>query len=283
MMSESVDLQFAAPSWRQRLWVWYLRQAPHPMKVRFERWLATGLRLRRVRLPIPGPALLDLPVGEHLTYAVAKLGCYEKETLSRVLELCKTANCFLDVGGQFGQYTLAVSGTLPPGGRVVTVEPNPQNYLEICRNLARNARTNVYAVLAAAGEQEGFLRLIPNTAGNTGSTQTKPDIQAGEMIVPAVPLGELLRRLGVTKVDVMKIDVEGFEPAVLRGLFTAGTPKPRHIVFEYYPEGFNTSDVTVSILWGEGYRIRQVNGEPFKPGEKPIDDNLWAALDEEVT
>lgn len=278
-MSATVDLLSAHQSWRHRLWVWYLRQAPHPMKVRLERWLARGLRLRRIQLPIPGPAVLDLPVGEHLTYAVAKLGCYEKQTLTRILDLCRTADCFLDVGGQFGQFTLAVSGVLPPSGRVVTVEPNPQNYLELCRNLTLNRRTNVFPVLAAAGDQDGFLRLMPNTDGNTGETQTQPDVQPGAMVVPAIPLAELLRRLDVPHVDVMKMDVEGFEPTVLRGLFRPGSPKPRHIFFEYLPEGFESCCETVALLRQEGYTIRQVTGEQFTDGVKPVDDNLWACLE----
>lgn len=280
-MPASPDRLTARQSWRHRLWVWYLRQAPHPMKVRLERWLARGLRLRRIQLPIPGPAVLDLPVGEHLTYAVAKLGCYEQQTVTRILDLCRTADCFLDVGGQFGQFTLAVSGVLPPNGRVVTVEPNPQNYLELCRNLALNRRTNVFPVLAAAGEVDGFLRLVPNAAGNTGSTHTQQDVQPGAMVVPAIPLAELLRRLNVPQVDVMKIDVEGFEPTVLRGLFRPGTPKPRHIFFEYFPKGFDSCAETVALLRGAGYSIRQVTGEPFADGMKPADDNLWASLEPE--
>lgn len=280
-MSVSADQLVARLSWRHRLWVWYLRRTPHPMKVRLERWLARGLRLRRIQLPIPGPAVLDLPVGEHLTYAVAKLGCYEKQTLTRILELCRTAECFLDVGGQFGQFTLAASAALPPGGRVVTVEPNPQNYLELCQNLALNRRANVFPVMAAAGEQDGFLRLVPNTVGNTGSTQTQPDVKPGAMVVPAIPLAELLRRLDVSRVDVMKMDVEGFEPVVLRGLFRSGAPKPRHIFFEYLPTSFDSCDETVAILRGAGYSIRQVTGEPFADGIRPVEDNLWACLESE--
>jgi FkbM family methyltransferase len=279
-MSASNNISRPRLSWRHKLWVWYIRQPNHKMKLRVERWLASLLRLRRIVLPIPGPALLDLPVGEHLTYAVARDGCYEGITLNKVLELCRTAECFLDVGGQFGQYTLAVSAVLPAGSRVVTVEPNPQNYIELCRNLSLNQRTNVYPILAAGSDHEGFLRLVPNTTGNTGATLTHPDIHPGAMIVPAFPLGELLRRLNVSKVDVLKIDVEGFEPMILRGLFQPGTPKPRHIFFEYLPAVFDTCDETVALLQKEGYSIRQVDGEPFQNRQKTADDNLWAYLDE---
>lgn len=274
-MSESIDA-LARPSWRQRLWTWYLRRPGHPMKLRAERWLARGLRLRRVRLPIPGPAVLDLPVGEHLTTAVARGGCYERTTLDLILGLCRTANCFLDVGAQFGQFTLAVSGVLPPGGRVVAVEPNPQNYLGLCRNLELNRRTNVYPVLAAAGDRTGLLRLVPETTGNTGKTMTRPDIQAGSLIVTSYRLPELLRQLDVPAVDVMKVDVEGFESAVFRGILGSDYPPPRHVVFEFIPAAFADAHEAVRVLQEAGYTIRQVNGDPFVPGGKPLEDNLWA-------
>lgn len=279
-MGDVAPMTIASPNagWRQRLWTWYVRQPAHPMKLRLERWLARGLGLRRVRLGIPGPAVLDLPIGEHLTNAVAHLGCYERATLERVMELCATAQCFLDVGGQFGQFTMAASAVLPTGGRVITVEPNPQNYLELCRNLTLNNRTNVYPILAAATDVEGFLRLVPQTVGNTGSTYTRSDIRAGEMIVPALPLAELLRRLAVDRVDVMKMDIEGAELAALRGLFSGGI-RPRHIFFEHLPETFANCDETLALLTSEGYGFRQVDGQPFDPIRKPLDDNLWAELE----
>ena len=98
------------------------------------------------------------------------------------------------------------------------------------------------------------------------------------MIVPAIPLAELLKRLNVISVDVMKIDIEGFEPEVLRSFFSSGFPKPKHIFFEYFPFGFPTCDETVSVIRSAGYSIQQVNGKPFEPPKKPLDDNLWAEL-----
>jgi FkbM family methyltransferase len=279
-VSESIDRTIdSRPSWRQQLWVWYLRRPGHWAKLRVERWLATALRLRRVRLPIPGPAVLDLPMGEHLTTAIARGGCYEKTSLELVLSLCRTADCFVDVGAQFGQYTLAVSAVLPPQGRVVAVEPNPVNYLGLCRNLELNARSNVLPVLAAAGEQNGLLRLEPAPAGNTGKTTTRPDVRCGSMIVPSYRLSDLLRQLNIDYVDVVKMDVEGFEPAVLRGLLDSSLPPPRHIIFEFIPQVFPSGLEAMRLLDDAGYRIRQVSGEQFITGKKPLDDNLWATLD----
>lgn len=249
------------------------------MKKRVERWLARGLLLRRAQLPIPGPAILDLPMGEHLTNAVAALGCYERATLVPILELCRGASCFVDVGAQFGQFTLAVSAVLAPHGKVVAIEPNPQNYLELCRNLSLNKRTNVYPVLAAVAEHDSFLRLVPENRGNTGATSTELELRGGQMTVPALPLAEILRRLNIASVDVMKLDVEGFEPQALRGLFGSDRLKPKCIFFEYLPATFTSGDETVSLLRQNGYSVRQVSGEPFHDSQKPLDDNLWASLD----
>jgi len=252
------------------------------MKVRFERWLGQLLRLRRVRLPIPGPAMMDLPVGELVTTAIAKFGCYEKETVNRVLELVKTSQYFLDVGGHFGQYTVAVAAALGPGGRVVTVEPNPQNYLELIRNIQLNGSTNVYAVLAAASGTEGLLALDSGAGGNSGSSCTSEGVVGGGTIVPAFRLADLLRRLGIPRVDVVKLDIEGFEPEALDGLLMESLSLPRHIIFEYLPQFFPTGHEVVERLRKKGYTLWQVTGATFDPSRAPVNDNVWATLDLEM-
>jgi FkbM family methyltransferase len=250
------------------------------MKVRFERWLVKFLGLKRVQLEVPGPAVMDLPVGELLTTAIARFGCYEKETVHRVLELLRVNKYFLDVGGHFGQYTVAAAAALMPGGYVVTVEPSPQNYLELLGNIRLNRNRNVYPVLAAAAGSDGLLALEPGE--NSSSSRTTETVVGGVTLVPAIRLVDLVRRLGIPRIDVVKMDVEGSEPKTLDGLLADGLPLPRHIIFEYVPHRFPSGREVAARLQRIGYTLRQVTGAPFHADQKPVNDNVWAELDQET-
>jgi FkbM family methyltransferase len=223
--------------------------------------------------------VLDLPVGELVTTGVARFGCYEKETVELVVRLLKVSRYFVDVGGHFGLYTLAAAKALGPEGRVVTVEPNPENYLELLGNIQLNDCTNVYPVLAAAGAADGVVGLQVGTKGNTGSTRTCDHLLGGGILVPSLRLADLLPRLGVPQADVVKMDVEGSEPAVLDGLLVESMPLPKHIIFEYLLDHFATGRAVAERLSTRGYKLRQVNGHAFDPDKVPVNDNLWAALE----
>ncbi|MGC0332177.1 FkbM family methyltransferase [Streptomyces sp. SAI-170] len=119
---------------------------------------------------------------------------------------CGTA---VDVGGWYGPWTHRLAGR---SRRVVTVEPVPH----LARLLTATAPANVRVVEAAAGDRPGTARLwLP--AGDPGdrgvSSLVRRDIHARAVPVRVVALDDL----GLKDVGFVKVDVDGSEPAVLRG------------------------------------------------------------------
>jgi FkbM family methyltransferase len=250
------------------------------MKIRLERYLAKGLGLKRVQASIPGPAVLDLPVLDVLTFNVIRHGCYEPLTLQLILTLVQSAGVFVDVGAHFGQFALAASAVIAPGGKVVAIEPNPGNYLELVRNVRLNGRGNVFPVLAAASGATGLIGFDdPGIPGNTCIAAVTNEIRVGEMTVSAFRLADILRILGLPGADVVKIDAEGHDSAVLDGLLGSDMPPPPHIIFEYLPRIFPQAAATVvPKLRERGYHLRDVTGKTFDPALTPPEYNVWASL-----
>jgi FkbM family methyltransferase len=120
--------------------------------------------------------------------------------------------CF-DVGSNIGDISAVLLGL---GARVVAVDPQPAAMRELRARLAGNARLT--CVQAGVAESPGELELYLHD--QVGTTSMVKEWSAGRVInsitVPVVTLDDLIARFGVPR--YCKIDVEGFELNVLRGL-----------------------------------------------------------------
>ncbi|MFF4521583.1 FkbM family methyltransferase [Streptomyces bluensis] len=130
--------------------------------------------------------------------------------LARLGDLCPPGcGTAVDVGGWYGPWTRRLAGR---AHQVVTVEPVPH----LARLLASTALANVRVIQAAASDRPGTARLWlpPGDEGERGvSSLVRRDIHARALEVPCVTLDGL----GLRDVGFIKIDVDGSEPAVLRG------------------------------------------------------------------
>ncbi|WP_320778115.1 FkbM family methyltransferase [Streptomyces sp. CRN 30] len=130
--------------------------------------------------------------------------------LGRLGDLCPPdCGTAVDVGGWYGPWTRRLAAR---ARQVVTVEPVPR----LARLLTETAPANVRVVQAAASDHTGSARLwLPaGDAGERGlSSLVRRDVHARALQVPLVTLDEL----GLRDVGFIKIDVDGSEPAVLRG------------------------------------------------------------------
>ncbi|KAF3469585.1 FkbM family methyltransferase [Streptomyces sp. Tu 3180] len=130
--------------------------------------------------------------------------------LARLADLCPPdCDTAVDVGGWYGPWTHRLARR---ARRVVTVEPVPH----LARLLTATAPANVRVVRAAASDRPGTARLWlpPDDGGDRGvSSLVRRDIHGRFLDVTCVTLDEL----GLRNVGFVKIDVDGNEPAVLRG------------------------------------------------------------------
>ncbi len=164
---------------------------------------------------------------------------------------------FIDVGANIGWHAVHAA----KGGNVKTVvafEPDPANLALLDRNLSANGADNAVLVGAAVGARRGTIRLHRYKPSNTGRHSTLTAYGYGSRIVPLVDLDGALDDLGLAEDDVgvMKIDVEGGEPAVIAG---AGRmlKRTRAIVLEFSPAlsqagGLSTNEL-LDRLSAEGF------------------------------
>jgi FkbM family methyltransferase len=152
---------------------------------------------------------------------------------------------------------------------VLAVEPQARLWPVILRNLQLNDCANVALLPFAVGESrsEFEMTLFPST--NTGATSLVGGVRsrfASRQPVTVLPTCGLLEGQGVPVVDVLKVDVEGYELFALRGLGAWLDPRRvRHLLVELHPAQLRALGQSVdqlhALLEAAGYRLAHAGGE----------------------
>jgi len=166
----------------------------------------------------------------------------------------------VDVGAHVGYFSVLASRIVGETGQVFAVEVQPRN-LELLRaNLWRQGCDNVTVLPVAAYDHRGHVRFVSNPDGLSGSSI---DAMEGEA-VSMVPCARLDDLLGDGSVDLIKIDVEQSEPAVVRGAEALIRATPTlDIVTEFWPThpsygGRNPAEV-LDYYESLGFELRLLN------------------------
>ncbi len=196
--------------------------------MRFVRW-QIGARL------VPGPVVVDFANGTVLlarpgmTGATGNVyvGLHEFEDMALVLHLLRPGDLFVDVGANIGSYTLLACGGAGANG--IAFEPDPEAFGWLQRNVQLNGLTaQVEAHRRALGAEAGQVTFsigqdtINHVIAGTDTT--------GGQTVQVTTLDTVLRAKCPV---VMKIDVEGYETAVIDGATaTLENPELRCVIME---------------------------------------------------
>lgn len=174
------------------------------------------------------------------------------------------AETFVDVGAERGFYAYLALKHMPSGGRIVALEPDPARYAILSRLFAGQANVEVHRLAAF------------DTAGKTtfvkpwGCSATAADVCGDRFEVETVVLDEFLDELSP---DIIKIDVEGAEACVLKGMRRVLARGRSRILLEYHPwveqvtPGGNS--LIKQLLAEADYRILRTDTGRLVPSERP--------------
>jgi FkbM family methyltransferase len=205
------------------LFRWYLSRFPLRdgkawLYERLHAVLKPGDRFAVVRLDKGFRMKLDLADPEQLK--VYFYGHYhERYEADLVQRLLWGDDIFWDVGANVGYFTLVAATALAKRGRIVAFEPGKNAYERLTENIAVNAYENIrtFPVAVTDGEGEAVLHLAGDIADSSASLYPAGDIQTGQEVCRTVSLDHVLAAEGLSPPDLIKLDAEGAELAVLRG------------------------------------------------------------------
>jgi FkbM family methyltransferase len=190
---------------------------------------------------------------------------YEPHVWRSLMNEIKPADTFVDVGVFIGLYTVAVAKRVGSAGRVIGFEPDPGNYLAAREHIKLNqVEDRVELIQAAVGVSDEVAWFKPGgDMAHVTSEQSDGACKVECMTLDRIFAGK--------QVDVLKIDVEGFEERVLEGasgLLKDATRCPRRIYVEVHPYAWpeigTTSNSLLDLLGNCGYEVGAVDGQAIE-------------------
>jgi FkbM family methyltransferase len=158
---------------------------------------------------------------------ILHFGVWEPEISNIISRILQPGDVFVDIGANIGYDSILASSLVGPSGRVVAVEAAPDTFTKLLDNLARNACGNSRAVNVAASEAPSRISIYAGSSTNSGSATTLPGSGSGLIAeVDALPVDQILTAEERSRVKLIKIDVEGAECSVMRGIIGALSTYP---------------------------------------------------------
>jgi len=195
------------------------------------------LRIRRQLIRTSEGTFFIDPLSNFGNALLSEYG-YEPQMVDSLRKILRDGDTFLDVGANEGFFSILASKLVGKSGKVVSIEPQSRLQSVLSRNISENSAYNINVFQRAITDSIGTAVLSLNPDMNTGGSglfrATK--YRNPTEIVPQTTLSELLGLLNISRIKLMKIDVEGFEhEAILgsKGVFESGVIE--NIALELHP------------------------------------------------
>jgi len=185
-----------------------------------------GRLRRRLRVPEQGTRVVSFPGGVRLRLDLREslqrdfyFGLADQRELALVAERLRRGGDFVDVGAHIGMYSVRAALELRGRGRVLAFEPNPSARAQLEENLRLNGCGNVIVLDSAVGDEvgEAVLHVPTSPDPSFSSLEGGRFDEAEPVVVPLVTVDQAVAEHGIAP-SVVKIDVEGREVAVVRGM-----------------------------------------------------------------
>ena len=199
--------------------------------------------------------------------------------LRELHQLLRPGDVFIDVGANVGLFTLKGARLVGSRGRVLALEPSATAYAELKDNLALNLFATVTPIMAAASNEDGTAQL--NHVDLGGDPQAFSLVNAananGGERVKTIRLDTLATERNLSRIDLIKIDVEGAEPLVIEGALGLLAAHRPAVIFECNAHINSGGEVGAAewcwtLLGGAGYRFLRLEGTLFRPIDQPPAD-----------
>lgn len=200
---------------------------------------------------------------------------FDAQELAFIEENLPQGGLFLDIGANAGLYALVAAKAAGREGRVLAFEPNPPVMERLTFNIAANPPSSsglapIEAIAKAVTGENGPVTFAPPPKNlGEGRVLTGDEHEDGSFSVDGIRLEDCLADHGITRTDMMKVDIEGHEIHALEP-FLAEAPRslhPRHIIIERGDDAH----------WAPLAALLQTSG--YRPLKSTHMNEIWEAQD----
>ncbi|MFZ3045414.1 MAG: FkbM family methyltransferase [Desulfatirhabdiaceae bacterium] len=217
----------------------------------------------------------SLDLNEGIDFSIYLIGGFEPRTLRLYQKIVKPGQTVLDIGANVGSHTLPLAKLVGKSGRVVAFEPTYYAYGKLILNIALNPELSPRIVPRQAmlvADSQARLEPALFSSWPLENSSDLHEVHKGRLMDTSgafvETLDDAVDRLELSRIDFLKIDVDGYEHHVLKGgLRTLKIHKPS-IIVEFAPYLIKSEEFCdmVELLLGLGYRFHDANSLRQLPG-----------------
>jgi FkbM family methyltransferase len=199
---------------------------------------------------------------------------FYRSSNGKLADLVSPGQTVLDIGANIGEVSLSFAKKVGEAGRVIAFEPNPPIFNQLKKNCELNPDLRVLPENLALGDADGVVEMIQPDGRNPGTVTVNPGESGKKNCaanIPVTTLDAYLQKKSIGKVDLIKIDVEGYEGHVLDG--AANTIQKNHpviimeLVDAHQQRHGGSARLIADKLKKHGYTLRELNTRQILPDE----------------
>lgn len=156
---------------------------------------------------------------------------FERRLIARRL---RSGSVFIDIGANAGIYTMTAAAAVGAQGRVLSIEPNPAVLGRLEYNMRLNGfDSRILVEQAGVSDKKGAFDLMLDDS-NLGGSSLVSERSGKKITVQCHPLLDIVKKHGLSRIDALKIDIEGAEDRALIPFFATAekTLHPKFMILE---------------------------------------------------
>lgn len=203
-----------------------------------------------------GHRIAVFPKDPGISRELALYKVHEPLATKLLMETLKPGMNAVDIGGNIGYYAMLEARLVGPRGKVIAIEPMPENSAQLCKNVEANGYQNIHIHKVAIGDQDGSALIYISGKSNWHSMRPTTST-IGELKVRVATLDSLLAPYDLPSVDLVRMDLEGYEVTAIEGMKRTLVKYGPRLLVELHPHLVGTAAIEkyLRLLENLGYTI----------------------------
>lgn len=202
-----------------------------------------------------------MPYDKGISAELIMYGIHEPLTTKLISQNVKKNMVCIDLGSNIGYYASLESRLVGENGKIIAIEPSPQNYEYLVKNLAKQKFSNSETHNFALSDIDGNVRFLIKEKSNLSQVIDNDRKQfPGENIidVPSKKLDSFLLEKSLTRIDFLRMDVEGYELKIYKGMKETIRKYKPILLMELHKSVIGVEDVKkfLTEIKNDGYKLQ---------------------------
>jgi len=207
---------------------------PWPLR-QITNWIIKKVLPIKIRV---GSLFLFLNPNDPVVSGALFFNVYEKSESKFIKSICFKGMKALDIGANIGYYSTLISQVAGENGLILALEPDPESYKYLDKTINSFKIRNVLPLPIAASDIKQKLPLFISKDNRGDNRLYQNDQLREEIEVDCLTIDELLEGNNLKTLDFIKIDVQGYEPKVFKGMKKVIKNSEKLILLtEFWPKG----------------------------------------------